>query len=174
MRLQQLVWSDLEAWGRVWKCAPSVRFLFHYCGMRATFLYRLSHALWQKRVPLLPGMLFRLNITLHGFDVPPATAIGPGLYVPHPVGTVISAERIGAQVTLISAITIGMRGEGEFPIVEDGVFVGAGARILGKVTVGAGARIGANAVVLQDVPAGATAVGVPAQLKLPKVRQEAA
>jgi len=174
MNLRELIQSDIAAWARVWKCAPSAKFVFDYCGLRATLLYRVSHALWQKRVPLLPGMLFRLNITLHGFDVPPSTVIGPGLYVPHPVGTVLSAERIGANVTLISSITVGMRGEGEFPVLEDGVFVGAGARILGKVTVGARAKIGANAVVLCDVPACATAVGVPAKVKLARPAQEAA
>jgi serine O-acetyltransferase len=164
MTLTQLIRSDIEAWARTWKSKPSLSFLYHYCGLRATVLYRISHALWKSRVPLLPGMLFRLNITLHGFDVPPATTIGPGLYIPHPVGTVLSAERIGANVTLISSITVGMRGEGEFPVIEDDVFVGAGARILGKVTVGAGAKIGANAVVVKDVPSGATAVGVPAKI----------
>ena len=164
MTLTPLIRSDIAAWASIWKSKPSAAFVFHYCGLRATVLYRISHALWKSRVPLLPGMLFRLNITLHGFDVPPATSIGPGLYVPHPVGTVLSAERIGANVTLISGITVGMRGEGEFPIIEDGAFIGAGARILGKVTVGAGAKIGANAVVLKDVPAGATAVGVPARI----------
>ena len=174
MNLRELIQSDIAAWARVWKCAPSAKFVFDYCGLRATLLYRVSHALWQKRVPLLPGMLFRLNITLHGFDVPPSTVIGPGLYVPHPVGTVLSAERIGANVTLISNITVGMRGEGEFPVIEDGVFVGAGARILGKVTVGTAAKIGANAVVLKDVPACATAVGVPATIKLAQPVQEAA
>ena len=164
MTLRQLIHSDIEAWARIWNSKPSLAFVYHYCGLRATVLYRISHALWKSRVPVLPGILFRLNITLHGFDVPPATVIGPGLYIPHPVGTVLSAERIGANVTFISSITVGMRGEGEFPVIEDGVFVGAGARILGKVTVGAHAKIGANAVVVKDVPAGATAVGVPAKI----------
>lgn len=164
MTLMQLIHSDIEAWARVWKSKPSTSFVFHYCGLRATLLYRISHSLWKSRVPLLPGMLFRLNITLHGLDVPPSTPIGPGLYIPHPVGTVLSAERIGANVTFISGITVGMRGEAEFPVIDDGVFVGAGARILGKVHVGADAKIGANAVVLKDVPAGATAVGVPARI----------
>jgi serine O-acetyltransferase len=173
MTLKQLIQSDIEAWARVWKSKPSPAFVYHYCGLRATLLYRVSHALWKSRVPLLPGMLFRLNITLHGFDVPPSTPIGPGLYVPHPVGTVLSAERIGANVTLISSITVGMRGEGEFPVLEDGVFVGAGARILGRVTVGANAKIGANAVVLSDVPADATAVGVPARVLTPRVEKGA-
>ena len=164
MTLMQLIRSDINAWARVWKSKPTASLVFHYCGLRATVLYRISHALWRSRVPLLPGMLFRLNITLHGFDVPPSTRIGPGLYLPHPVGTVLSAERIGANVTFISSITVGMRGEGEFPVIEDGVFVGAGARILGKVHIGTEAKIGANAVVLKDVPAGATAVGVPARI----------
>jgi serine O-acetyltransferase len=164
MTLRQLIRSDIEAWGHHWKTKPSPAFIFHQCGLRATVLYRISHELWKSGVPLLPGMLSRLNITLHGFDVPPATLIGPGLYVAHPVGTVLFAKQIGANVSLISAITVGMRGEHEFPVIEDGVFVGAGARILGKVIVGADAKIGANAVVLKDVPAGATAVGVPAKI----------
>jgi serine O-acetyltransferase len=171
-----LIRSDAGAWARLW--APDetgpvswgtvLRLIFNYAGLRATALYRIGHALWRKRIAVLPGMVQRTNITLHGFDVPSNVPIGPGLYVPHPVGTVITARQIGANVTLISAITIGMRSEPKFPTLGDGVFVGAGARILGDITVGDGAQVGANAVVLKDVPAGATAVGVPAIIKMKK------
>jgi serine O-acetyltransferase len=127
-------------------------------------LYRLSHALHKLGIPFLPGMVSRMNISMHGFDVPSDVEIGPGLYVPHPVGVVIYARRLGANITLISAITIGMGRTLDFPVLEDEVFVGTGARILGGITVGKGAKIGANAVVLKDVPPGATAVGVPAKI----------
>jgi serine O-acetyltransferase len=168
-----LIRSDAGAWARLWapketgqvSWGTALRLIFNYAGLRATVVYRIAHALSRQRVPILPGMLQRLNITLHGFDVPSHVPIGPGLYVPHPVGTVITARRIGANVTLISGITIGMRSEPKFPVIGDGVFVGAGARILGGITVGDGAQIGANAVVLKDVPEGATAVGVPAIIK---------
>jgi serine O-acetyltransferase len=171
-----LIRSDAGAWARLWAPEESgaaswgttLRLLFNYAGLRATALYRIGHGLWRKRVPVLPGMIQRMNITLHGFDVPSNVPIGPGLYVPHPVGTVITAQRIGSNVTLISGITIGMRSEPKFPVLGDGVFVGAGARILGDITVGDGAQVGANAVVLKDVPAGATAVGVPATIKMKK------
>jgi serine O-acetyltransferase len=173
-----LIRSDAGAWARLWAPEESgsaswgttLRLLFNYAGLRATALYRIGHSLWRKRVPVLPGMVQRMNITLHGFDVPSNVPIGPGLYVPHPVGTVITAQRIGSNVTLISGITIGMRSELKFPVLGDGVFVGAGARILGDITVGDGAQVGANAVVLKDVPAGATAVGVPATIKMKNVR----
>ena len=77
------------------------------------------------------------------------------------------AHRIGSNVTLVHGITIGMRNVRGFPTIADDVFIGAGARVLGEIRVGEGAKIGANAVVLTDVPAGATAVGVPAEIKLP-------
>ena len=170
---RQLIRGDFQTWAKIW-CGPAdhahvrprqaAKLLWNQCGLRATLLLRLSHALWRAHVPALPGMVARLNLTLHGLDVPPSVEIGPGLYVPHPVGTVVMARRIGARVSLVSAITIGMRHTPIFPILEDDVFVGAGARILGDVTVGTGASIGANAVVVKDVPPGATAVGVPARI----------
>lgn len=85
------------------------------------------------------------------------------MYIPHPVGSVISASRIGRNCSLIAAVTIGLRNSADFPTLGDEVYVGAGARILGGVSVGDRARIGANAVVVKDVPAGVTAVGIPAQ-----------
>ena len=73
-------------------------------------------------------------------------------------------ERIGRNCSVIASTTLGLRNDRAFPEIGDGVFIGAGARILGGVRVGDGARIGANAVVIADVPAGATAVGVPARI----------
>lgn len=172
--LGKLVKGDIGAWFKIWKpdwkpqdgirLKDAVRLTWNYMGLRATLLYRLSHHLWRRRVPALPGILARLNITLHGFDVPCVVEIGPGLYVPHPVGTVIMANRIGANVTLISGITIGMRNNRAFPTIGNNVFIGAGARILGGITVGDNVNIGANAVVVKDLPPDCTAVGVPAKI----------
>jgi serine O-acetyltransferase len=155
--------GDIAAWKKLWG-GGTAKLVWNQCGLRATLLFRLSHALWRHRIPALPGMVARLNLTLYGLDIPPSVEIGPGLYIPHPVGTVVMAHRIGANVSLISAITIGMRGVPGFPTLGNGVFIGAGARVLGAITVGDGVSIGANAVVLKDIPAGATAVGVPARI----------
>jgi serine O-acetyltransferase len=100
----------------------------------------------------------------YGLDIPVATDVGPGLYIAHPVGTTLSAERIGRNVTIVGAVTLGYREEGGGPKLGDGVFVGTGARILGPVTIGDNANVGANAVVTKDVPAGCTAVGIPARV----------
>ena len=174
LNCRQLIASDLRAWSKIWSSdntAPEriglwqgVRLMWEHCGLRATVLYRLSHALWKNRVPLLPGMVKRLNIVLYGFDIPQSVEIGPGLYMPHPVGTSIMAKRIGANVSLISSITIGMRNVHAFPTIGNNVFIGAGARVLGDIVVGDNSNIGANAVVLKDVPPGSTAVGVPARI----------
>lgn len=168
----ELIASDIDAWAVRWspnarrgtiaRAVTACRLVWNYAGLRATIVYRVSHALRRHRVPLIPGMLCRWNIAEHGLDIPPSTPIGPGMYVPHPVGTVVTARRIGAGVTLVSNVTIGMRNEPTFPVIGDDVFIGAGARVLGGITIGDGASIGANAVVLGDVPSGCVAIGVPA------------
>jgi serine O-acetyltransferase len=109
-------------------------------------------------------VLTAVNGALHGLDLPPSVAIGGGLYLPHPVGTVITAESIGNDVEIQSGVTVGMRNTAEFPRIEDGAFLGTGCKVLGAVTIGRGARIGANAVVVHSVPQDKTAVGVPARV----------
>lgn len=164
--------EDLQHWVDVWtghpgKCgSPSerLRLIWTHQPLQATAILRLSSLCSRRGVPLLPGILRRLNIVLFGLDVVAGIPIGGGLYMPHTVGTVIMAHRIGRNVTLVSNVTIGMRNEPVFPTIGDDVFIGAGARILGGVAIGSGASIGANAVVLTDVPPGATAVGVPARI----------
>lgn len=171
-RFADLVASDVAAWSRQWSpgagsgVVAGARLLWGQVGFRATVLYRLSHALHSRGIRALPGSVARLNLMLHGLDIPAAVAIGPGLYIPHPVGTVVMAQRIGAGAALISCVTIGMRNEHAFPVIGDRVFVGAGARVLGGITIGDDVMIGANAVVLSDVPNGCVAVGVPAVVRV--------
>lgn len=171
--LRELIASDIAAWADLWApgsraggmgtpARTALRLVWSYLGLRATILYRVSHVLRRNGVHILPAVLGHWNLTLHGLDIPPSTPIGPRMYVPHPVGTVVTARRIGAGVTLVSGVTIGMRNDQAFPVIGDNVFVGAGARVLGGITIGDDVSIGANAVVLSDVPSGCLAVGVPA------------
>jgi serine O-acetyltransferase len=98
-------------------------------------------------------------------DIDPHCRIGTGLMLPHPNGVIFHGDAvIGSNCMIMQQVTVGMIGDGEYPVVGDEVYIGAGAKILGRVRVGNGSRIGAMAVVLQDVPAGCTAVGVPARV----------
>ncbi|HEX9097384.1 MAG TPA: serine acetyltransferase [Candidatus Dormibacteraeota bacterium] len=142
-----------------------VQILWRHPALWATAIYRASHWCQVRGWRGLPTLLERLNMVLFGVEISCGMHVGPGLYLPHPYGSVLMAERIGANVTFVHAVTVGMRNEWVFPIIDDGVFVGAGARVLGGVRLGRGCSIGANAVVIHDVPAGATAVGVPAVVR---------
>jgi len=98
-------------------------------------------------------------------DVDLQATLGKGLMLPHPNGVVIHGEaRIGDDCMIMQQVTVGMIDEGEVPVIGNRVYIGAGAKIIGKLTVGDGARIGANAVVVNDVPSNATAVGIPARI----------
>ncbi len=141
-----------------------VMLFWRHGGVWPTAIYRMSAWCHRHRVRGLPTIFERLNLILFGIEISPSIPIGPGLYIAHPVGTVLMAKRVGANASFIAAVTLGMRETWDFPILGDGVMVGAGARILGAITLGDGCTIGANAVVIGDVPAGATAVGVPARV----------
>lgn len=141
--------------------------LWRFPAIWATLLYRASFWCTVHGVRLLPSILYRLNMALFGIEISSAMPVGPGLYIPHPGGSVIMAKRIGANASFIHACTLGMRETHDFPVLGDGVLVGAGARVLGGIRIGDGSTIGANAVVIHDVPAGATAVGVPARIRQP-------
>ncbi len=101
-----------------------------------------------------------------GADIPLGSRIGGGLLIPHPNGIVLHPEaEIGPNCLIFQQVTIGM-GKGGVPRIGGHVDIGAGAKVIGRVTVGDHALIGANAVVLTDVPPHATAVGNPARIIL--------
>jgi serine O-acetyltransferase len=139
-----------------------------YPGLHAVWGYRLAHVLWARSHYLSARILSALVRLVTGVDIHPGAAIGPGLFIDHANGVVIGeTAQVGAGVTMFQGVTLGGVGRGRdrrHPQVGDGVILGAGAKVLGAVTLGAGAKVGANAVVLVDVPAGATAVGVPARI----------
>lgn len=119
----------------------------------------------------LAVMLTWINVFLFGIEVTPRCQIGGGLFLPHTSGTVIGAASIGNNVTVFQGVTLGAKfadmsfTQATRPVLEDNVVIGAGAKVLGGVNIGRGARVAANALVLVSVPAGATAIGVPAIIK---------
>ena len=138
--------------------------LYWHMPLRALAWFRFGSWCKHKNIRFLPGFIQHYIYRHYGIELVIGADIGGGLYVAHPIGTVISAKRMGQNCSIVAAVTIGMRNEWEFPTIGDEVFIGAGARVLGGITIGDRAVIGANAVVIHDVPAGATAVGVPARL----------
>lgn len=147
----------------------TLRLLLHHMPLRAMFFFRLGSWLASKRIPFVKGYFARLLYRRYGLEMSIGADIGGGLYIAHPVGTVISVKKMGENCSIIAAVTLGMRNEWDFPVIGDNVFIGAGARVLGGIEIGDGAMIGANAVVIKDIPATATAVGVPARLLGKKV-----
>jgi serine acetyltransferase len=100
-------------------------------------------------------------------DLPVRTRVGPGLSLNHAYGIVVHPDAIlGSGCMLVQGVSIGAKhlGENVAPTIGDGVLFGANSTVAGPIHVGDGARIGAGAVVLHDVPAGATAVGIPARI----------
>lgn len=142
--------------------------LLLYSGLHALMLYRLSHALHRSGHYFAARLVSQSGRFLTGIEIHPGAEIGEGLFIDHGSGVVIGETAIiGDNCTLYQGVTLGGTGKEtgkRHPTLGDGVMVGAGAKLLGNFTVGDGAKIAAGAVVLGDVPAEATAVGIPARV----------
>lgn len=142
-----------------WSWCPSRSLL---ASIRAYQHYADSRKPWFYIAARLAILRHRFWSVITGADIPVNTRIGGGLLLPHPSGVVIHPQvEIGPNCLIFQQVTLGT-GKGGVPRIGGHVDIGAGAKILGAVTIGDHARIGANAVVLQDVPAGKTAIGIPA------------
>ena len=177
MQLRQLLdadWTRLHVFGGQ---PPRRRTLGSHLNPRfaTVVLIRLAQRAHAKGWGRLAKLFSLFNVIIFGIEVPPRLAIGPGLVIPHANGIVVGAGAIGSDVTIYQGVTFGA-GLADFdydmarrPIVEDGVIVTAGAKVIGPVRLGAGAIVGANAVVIKDIPSNMLAVGVPARA-LPRER----
>ncbi len=147
-----------------------VEVLLTYPGLHALILHRVAHSLHRAGVPFVPRLISHLNRFVTGVEIHPGARIGRGCFIDHGMGLVVGeTSEIGDGVTLHQGVTLGGTGKERgkrHPTLGNNVMVGVGSKILGAVTIGDGARIGAGAVVLKDVPAHTTAVGVPAKVVL--------
>jgi len=138
-----------------------------YPGFHAILLHHAAHFLWKRKAKLAARMLGWFARLMTGIEIHPAAMIGDYFFIDHGHGVVIGETSIiGNRVTIYHDVTLGgttLTQEKRHPTIEDEVVIGAGAQVLGPVTVGKGAHIGANAVVVKDVRAGATMVGIPAR-----------
>lgn len=142
--------------------------LILYPGVHATIHHWIAHWFWRHNLRFLGRLVSQCNRFWTGVEIHPGAKIGKRLVIDHGMGIVIGeTAELGDDVLLYQGVTLGGTGKDQgkrHPTVGDNVLVGAGAKILGPFTVGAGARIAANAVVLKEVPAGSTAVGIPARI----------
>lgn len=139
-----------------------------YPGVHALLVHRLSHWIWRKRFFWLARFIAHVSRWLTGIEIHPGATIGRRVFIDHGMGVVIGETAvIGDDCTLYHGVTLGgtswNKGK-RHPTLEQGVVIGAGAKVLGPITIGKGAKIGSNAVVVKDVPENATAVGIPARI----------
>ena len=139
-----------------------------YPGLHAMLMHRMSHFLWVSGFKWLARMNSHIARFLTGIEIHPGVTIGRRFFIDHGMGVVIGeTAEIGDDCTLYHGVTLGgtswEKGK-RHPTLNNGVVVGAGAKVLGPIIVGANARIGSNAVVVKDVPDNATVVGVPGRI----------
>ena len=170
-RLKQSVrntplWEDLRV---IFERDPAARswleVLCCYPGFHALACHRLAHRLDRAKLPFFPRLISHIARFLTGIEIHPGAQIGRGVVIDHGMGVVIGETAIVGDYTLIyQGVTLGGTGKElgkRHPTVGERVVVGAGAKVLGNIHIGDGARIGAGSIVLRDVPAHCTAVGVP-------------
>lgn len=161
-----------EAIAAAKKNDPAVRtgieVVLTYPGVHALFFHKFSHFLYRHQWFLLARVHSQFWRFLTGIEIHPGAKIAPGVFIDHGMGVVIGeTAEVERDVVLFHGVTLGGTGKDtgkRHPTVRQGAFISANAQILGPIEIGAGSKIGAGAVVLNDIPADATAVGVPAKV----------
>lgn len=168
--------KDLES---VMKHDPAARNRFEviltYSGFHALVMYRFAHFMYVHNYKLVARIVSQIAKFFTGIEIHPGAKIGSGVFIDHGEGVVIGeTAEIGNNVVIYQGVTLGGTGKDKgkrHPTIEDNVMISAGAKVLGPFTVGKNAKIGAGSIVLSEVPANATVVGVPGRVvKLNGVR----
>ncbi len=139
-----------------------------YSGFHAVVYHRIAHFFYKKNLKFIARLISQNARFLTGVEIHPGANIGRGLLIDHGSGVVIGETAvIGDNCTIYQGVTLGGTGKDvgkRHPTIGNGVMIGSGAKVLGPFTVGDGAKIAAGAVVLDEVPPGSTAVGIPARI----------
>ena len=139
-----------------------------YPGFQAVVLHRISHKLWNYKLPLLPRVLSQLTRNITGIEIHPGAKIGRGVFIDHGMGVVIGeTSEIGDRCLLYQGVTLGGTGKDSgkrHPTLQENVVVGAGAKVLGAIEIGSNTRIGAGSVVVKNVEKNSTVVGIPGRV----------
>jgi len=142
--------------------------LLCYPGFQALVLHRISHKLWNYKLPLLPRVLSQLTRNITGIEIHPGAKIGRGVFIDHGMGVVIGeTSEIGDRCLLYQGVTLGGTGKDSgkrHPTLQENVVVGAGAKVLGAIKIGSNTRIGAGSVVVKNVEKNSTVVGIPGRV----------
>lgn len=139
-----------------------------YPGLHALWLHKLAHLLYRLKLPIIPRLFNYISRFLTGIDIHPGAKIAPGVFIDHGAGVVIGETAIiGSGSLIFQGVTLGGTGKEtgkRHPTIGKNVVIGAGAKILGNITVEDHVRIGAGSVVMRNVPAGCTVVGIPGKV----------
>ncbi len=141
---------------------------FNYPGLWALFFHRIAHPLYKKGLRFLPRFISAIGLFLTTIDIHPAATLGRRVFIDHGVGVVIGETAvIGDDVIIYQQVTLGgvstSKGK-RHPTLGNNVVIGAGSKVLGNITIGENSKVGANSVVVKDVPADSTAIGIPARV----------
>lgn len=151
---------------------PAARTYFEvmltYSGVHAIWAHRIAHWLYNKNLKFLARFISQFSRFITGIEIHPGAKIGRRLFIDHGMGVVIGETcEIGDNVTIFQGVTLGGTGKEQgkrHPTIEDNAMVSTGAKVLGAITIGENSKIGGGSVVLKNVPANATVVGVPGQV----------
>ncbi len=151
---------------------PAARSVFEviltYSGLHAIWSHRIAHALYNMKFLFLARAVSQISRFFTGIEIHPGATIGRRLFIDHGMGIVIGETcEIGNDVTIYQGVTLGGTGKEKgkrHPTLEDNVLVATGAKVLGSITIGENSKVGAGSVVLKDVPANSTVVGIPGRV----------
>jgi serine O-acetyltransferase len=142
--------------------------IFCYPGLHAIWFHRISHWFWKHDLFFIGRFISHMGRFCTGIEIHPGARIGKGFFIDHGMGVVIGeTAEIGDNVTLYHGVTLGgvsWEKTKRHPTIGDNVVIGSGAKILGPFTVGKGSKIGSNSVVVKEVPANSTVVGIPGKI----------
>ena len=139
-----------------------------YPSIHARLAHMISHFLYKKNLLFLARLISQRARFLTGIEIHPGATLGAGILIDHGMGVVIGeTAELGDRITIYHGTTLGGTGKEKgkrHPTVGDNVVIGAGSKVLGNIKIGSNSKIGANSVVLDDVPEGATVVGIPGKV----------